>query len=232
MKTAIVTGHTSGLGLMITDRLVSQGWDVTGWSLDSGVDVRDDISVKKAAADSLRAGPFNLLINCAGVNYINWHEDTPLEEWDRVMDTNALALWLTTKELLKVGAFNRPATILNIVSNASHKPMTNSAAYNASKGAAHILTLQMDRELRPRHGISVFGISPNKLAGTGMSNYIDERVCELRGWTREQADAYQRSALPAGEETDPGTLAEFIAFLVSTRQRHKYLAGTVIPYGA
>jgi hypothetical protein len=53
----------------------------------------------------------------------------------------------------------------------------------------------------------------------------------LRGWTKEQARAYQLSALPAGEETDPAVLAEFIAFLLSTKARHKYLAGVDIPYG-
>ena len=45
-------------------------------------------------------------------------------------------------------------------------PMTCSLAYNASKGAAHIMTLQLARELTKKHGITVFGIAPNKLKGT------------------------------------------------------------------
>jgi hypothetical protein len=64
-----------------------------------------------------------------------------------------------------------------------------------------------------------------------MSEYIDAKVMELRGWTREQARAYQLASLPAGEETDTNTLAEFIAFLLSNKKRHKYLAGCDIQYG-
>ena len=148
------------------------------------------------------------------------------------MNTNARSIFLLSQKLILEGVFKKPATIVNIVSNASHTPMTNSAAYNASKGAAHILTLQMARELRKTHGITVFGISPNKMHSTGMTSYIDERVCELRGWTKEQARSYQLASLPAGEETDPDTVAEFISFLLSKRERHMYLNGCIIPYGA
>ena len=90
----------------------------------------------------------------------------------------------------------------------------------------------MDIELKKSHSLTVFGISPNKLAGTNMSKYIDDRVPDLRGWTPEEARQYQLNALPAGEETNPEDLAEFIAFLLSTKSRHKYLNGCVIPYGA
>lgn len=227
---AVVTGHTSGLGKEIAKALDAEGYEVIGWSLETGVDLTDPESVAKAASGLFP--PVDVLVNCAGVNYINWHEDTPLEEWERLMDTNARALWLTVKEMIPRHCFQNEATVVNIVSNASHMPMTNSAAYNASKGAAHILTLQMARELRKRHNLTIFGVSPNKLKGTGMSDYIDQRVCELRGWTPEEAHAYQLAGLPAGEETDPATCAEFIAFLLSSRQRHKYLHGCILPYGA
>ncbi|MCI0552902.1 MAG: SDR family NAD(P)-dependent oxidoreductase, partial [Anaerolineae bacterium] len=149
-------------------------------------------------------------------------------EWDAVLDTNARSIFLVTKHLHH---YMRGGTILNIISNASHMPMTGSLAYNASKGAAAIMTKQLARELKKTHDITVFGISPNKLAGTDMSEYIDERVLKMRGWTEEQAKKYQLDALPAGEETDPLVLADFVAFLLSQKDRHKYLAGCIIPYG-
>jgi len=231
MKTALITGHTSGLGKALWNRLEDASWSLTGWSLDTGVDVSSEESVRRATSE-LEIGTFDVVINCAGVNFIDWHEDTPIEQWDRLMNTNARSMWLVVKELLNASSIAKPATVVNIVSNASHMPMTNSAAYNASKGAAHILTLQMNRELKKRHDITVFGISPNKMSGTQMSDYIGQRVCELRGMTPEEAQAYQLASLPAGEETDPDTCAEFIAFLLSQPKRHKYLAGCIIPYGA
>jgi NAD(P)-dependent dehydrogenase (short-subunit alcohol dehydrogenase family) len=230
MKHAIVTGHTSGLGQRIYQRLVDDGWSVEGWSLETGVNLASEVNVW-SATENCQLG-VDVVVNCAGVNYIDWLEEIPINEWDRLMNVNARAPWLVVRELINASRMKRPATVANIVSNASHMPMTHSAAYNASKGAAHILTLQMARELKKTHDITVFGISPNKLRGTGMSNYIEGRVCELRGWTPEEAAQYQLNALPAGEETDPDAVAEFLAFLLSTPERHKYLAGCILPYGA
>ena len=151
--------------------------------------------------------------------------------WDKVMDTNAKGIYLMTKMLLPTLIKNK-GTVLNIVSNASHMPMTCSLAYNASKGAAHIMTLQLARELTKKHGITVFGIAPNKLSGTGMSDSIDEQVVKTRGWTKEYAQEYQLNGLLAGEETPPERLAEFVAFLLQSKEHHKYLTGCILPYGA
>lgn len=235
----VITGASSGLGKAIKEQILKREdqWffspnatiTIQDWSLATDVDLRDWPSIALAAAKI--ETKVDVLINCAGVNEISYIEDLRTFVWDDVMETNARGLFLTVKALVSLGKL-QGGTICNIISNASHMPMTASLAYNASKGAAHIMTLQMARELWARHRITVFGISPNKLAGTGMSAYIEGRVPEVRGWTPEHAKAYQLNALPIGEETDPETLAEFITFLLSSKQRHKFLHGTVIPYGA
>jgi meso-butanediol dehydrogenase/(S,S)-butanediol dehydrogenase/diacetyl reductase len=230
MRQVVITGASSGLGAAIKEALLNvSGGDfcVYDLSLTTGVDIRDKMLLQQFRKRHM-FGKIDILINCAGVNHIEFIPKLAEEEWDRVMDTNAKGIFLVTQALLP---HLKDGTILNIVSNASHMPMTSSLAYNASKGAAEIMTRQMSRELIKTHNITVFGISPNKLKDTGMSAYIDAKVCELRGWTPEQARNYQLASLPAGEETDPEVLAEFIAFLLSKKERHKYLAGTVIPYG-
>lgn len=231
MKTYVITGASSGLGECIKKTVENQtrmheAINVIDWSLASGIDIRHLDSVQRAAGQI--KGRVDALINCAGINLIEFIPYLKQEDWDLVMDTNAKGIYLVSQALLE---HLRGGTILNIVSNASHMPMTSSLAYNASKGAAEIMTKQMSRELIKTHDITVFGISPNKLKNTGMSAYIDKKVCELRGWTPEQARNYQLASLPAGEETDPETLAEFIAFILSSKQRHKYFAGCIIPYG-
>ena len=52
-----------------------------------------------------------------------------------------------------------------------------------------------------------------------------------RGWTREEAQRYQLAGLLAGEETDPVAVAEFIAYLLGSKERHKYLTGCDLQYG-
>ena len=235
MTNVVITGASSGLGKAIAEKMQYQlpvGTNITNWSLDRGVDVTDAASIQNIGLPMLPQSDGDLkidfLINCAGINHINFIPDLLEANWDAVMNTNAKGIFLTTKALLP---WMKGGTILNIVSNASHMPMTSSLAYNASKGAAEIMTKQMSRELIKTHNITVFGISPNKLKNTGMSAYIDNKVQELRGWTAEEARNYQLASLPAGTETDPETLAEFIAFILSSKERHRYFAGCIIPYG-
>ena len=229
MKTALVTGGSGGLGSLIIEELTSVGFDrCFDWSLPK-VNLRLWPSIERAAEKlPSSATKLDVLINCAGVNEISYLPKLGLDDWDAIMAANARAIFYVTRALLPR---LQGGTILNIVSNAAHVPMTSSLAYNASKAAALMMTKQMARELKKTHNITVFSVSPNKLKGTPMSNYIDKRVCELRGWSQQEAQQYQLAALPAGEETDPHTVAEFIAFLLATKQRHKFLAGCDIPYG-
>ena len=205
------------------DELQNQGHTVIDFNLENGDDVR-----KAKTASSINV---DVLINNAGVNIINWLENFEESDWDKVMDTNAKGIYMMTKACLPSLIENK-GTVLNIVSNAAHMPMTCSLAYNASKGAAHIMTLQLARELTKKHGITVFGIAPNKLSGTGMSDDIDDQVVATRGWTKNYAQEYQLNGLLTGEETPPKRLAEFVAYLLQTKEHHKYLTGCIIPYGA
>lgn len=228
MIKVLITGSGAGLGKLVADEFAAKWPNVAVIRFDrkDGHDVRDPIGTFGHCPDDL-----DILINCAGINKTAWLEDLAGDVWDEVLDINAKGIFKMSQWALPALAANK-GTILNIVSNASHMPMTTSLAYNASKGAAHIMTLQLARELSKKHGITVFGISPNKLRGTEMSQDIEDQVVALRGWTREYAAQYQLNALLAGEETDPAQLAEFICFLLSSKQRHKYLTGCVLPYGA
>lgn len=228
MSKILVTGSGAGLGKAIVNALLRHDHDVYGFDRKFGHDVRDP------AGSYLNGVPperLDVLINCAGINKTAWLEDLPEEQWDEVMDINAKGIFKMSQWALPELIKSR-GTILNIVSNASHMPMTTSLAYNASKGAAHIMTLQLARELSKKHGITVFGISPNKLAGTEMSKDIEDQVVALRGWTPDYAKQYQLNSLLAGEETDPNQVAEFIAFLLADKPRHKFLTGCILPYGA
>lgn len=223
MSTIMVTGGGAGLGKAIANALQRDGHDVIVYDRKRGQDVCNPVGTPPSGLD--------ILINCAGVNITGWLEDFSEADWDQVMDVNAKGIFKMTQWALPELAKTH-GTVLNIVSNASHMPMTTSLAYNASKGAAHIMTLQLARELTKKHGITVFGISPNKLKGTEMSKDIEDQVVKHRGWTPEYAQQYQLNALLAGEETDPAQLAEFIAFLLNNKPRHKYLTGCILPYGA
>ena len=224
MSKILITGSESGLGNALVQALMWEGHEVYGFDHHLEDDVRNP--APRRIPDEL-----DVLINCAGVNHQDWLEDMTPEAWARVMDTNALGILRMAQACLPALKASR-GTILNITSNAAWTPMTCSIAYNASKAAAHAMTLQMARELTKKYGITVFGVAPNKLRGTGMSRTIEADVLRTRGWAAEFAAQYQKNALLTGEETDPAVLAEFIAFLLSKKSRHSQLSGCIIPYGA
>ena len=225
MSKILITGSMSGLGKCLKEVLQEQGHEVFDYDLSLGQDVsRPDVPYLVAI------GELDVLINCAGVNIIDWLENFSMFDWDKVMNANAKGIFAMSQACLPALAKSR-GTILNVVSNAAHMPMSCSGAYNASKGAALILTKQLARELTKKHGITVFSVSPNKLKGTGMSESIDEQVVATRGWTKEYAQQYQLNGLLTGEETDPAMVAEFIAFLLQDKAHHSQLSGTDIPYG-
>lgn len=223
MSTILVTGSESGLGAAMVKALREAGHTVFEYDIADGLDVR------VPNLDGIEQ--LDVLINNAGVNIIDWLENFAERDWDEVMDVNAKGIFKMTQAALPLLIASK-GTVLNIVSNAAHMPMTCSLAYNASKGAAHIMTLQLARELTKKHGITVFGVAPNKLCQTGMSASIDEQVVKTRGWTKEYAQQYQINGLLAGEETPPELVAEFIAFLLQDKRHHKHLTGCILPYGA
>lgn len=222
MSKILVTGGCSGLGQSIVKALAVAGHEVMVYDLKLGDDV---VSPKVDHIEEL-----DILINCAGVNGIDMLEDVKDDLWDRVVGINAKGIMKMSQACLPL-LIKSKGTILNIVSNAAHMPMTSSICYNASKGAALIMTKQMARELTRRHGITVFSVSPNKLRDTEMSRQIDAEVVRTRGWTMEEAQRYQIAGLLAGEETDPKQVADFIAFLLQDKEHHKFLTGCDLQYG-
>ena len=219
----IVTGSSSGLGLAISIALECAGIMVAPYDLDDNRDVTNP----HASLANLK--DVDGLINCAGINRNEWFEEVTKDGFDHVMHTNALSFVAMTQAILPQLKESK-GFVINIVSNAAHIPMTSSLAYNASKAAGLMITKQMAHELTPKYGITVFSISPNKLAGTGMSRQIEENVCRVRGWTPEFAAEYQRKALMHGLETPPQAIAEYVANLLTTGQ-YQYMSGTDIPFG-
>lgn len=228
MSTIIITGASSGLGAAMVRALGADGHAVYNYDVAANPahDVRDGAAAARFLA---RVGECDILINNAGINGLDWLADLDEDKWDSILDTNAKGIYVMTRAALPY-LLDSCGTILNIVSDAAHRPMRASLAYNASKGAAHIMTLQLARELSPV--ITVLGVAPNRLAATGMTETIDAECKRVRGWTRERAAAYERAASLVPERTPPVVVADFIAYLLRSKDNHKYLSGCILPYGA
>ena len=93
--------------------------------------------------------------------------------------------------------------------------MTHSLAYNVSKAAQLMVMRQMAHE--DKRSI-IYGVSPGKIANTGMSTYIDTTFPAMRGMTYDEDRKYQLSRLKTGE-LQPETVAKFIVALIGVANK-------------
>jgi len=223
--TILVTGASSGLGEQLFCLLAEAGHNVIPYDIKEG----NNVCLPQFSSLPEELEALDVLINCAGINSNGWFEELDEAEFYKVMGVNAYSIVKMTQAFMEQLKASK-GTVINIVSNAAHIPMTSSLAYNASKAASLMITRQMAHELTPRHGITVFSVSPNKLAGTEMSKAIEANVCKVRGWTPEYAAEYQKKALMHGLETPPETVAQIIVNLINTGDM-KFMSGCDIPVG-
>lgn len=245
MLNVIITGSGSGLGKEIYKALEvdparedhENAFNPIGIdkAQEDWVDIQCNVSQKSRCKEAIKKavaahGEIDILINCAGINHLSPIEYLREIDLDRVMRVNLYSILFMTQACFP-SLTERKGTIVNIISNASHIPMTHSFAYNASKGAAEIATKQMARELTKEYGITVFGISPNKLFGTKMSNYIDSTFPLMRGLSYTQGRKYQLKSLLTGQETNPCQIASILPHLLKDKYYHEFLSGCILPMG-
>lgn len=226
----VVTGAASGIGEAVASDLtrahnrVVHGLDVhEGHHVDQVVDLTDQAQVRDAVlAIEGEASPVDGVVYCHGINLLEPVLKLSIADAKHVMDVN---MWSHLRLFKMFEATMQPLAHCFVVSDASHKPMTHSLAYNLSKAALHMLVEQLAHEVRDR---VIFGVSPSKVSDTAMSQMVDHTVPALRGWTYEDARAYQLSKLQNGE-VDKYELAGFISHMI--RHQPRSISGCVLPYG-
>lgn len=238
----LITGCTSGLGLALAQTFYSMGFEIYGIGKERPSDspsnalppsttyFKFDFETDDPAhlASRLSQTKIDILINNAGINAICPFEQLTEDFINRILRVNTLWPVLLTQALLRGGNFGMEACVVNVISDAAWKPMRHSLAYNMSKAALRMATEQMARELTKPHHLTVLGVCPGKMHSTGMSRYIDQKVCETRGWTPAQAREYYEANCISGQEADPLNMARTI-FDLATSPLNRSLSGAIIP---
>ncbi|HVY86844.1 MAG TPA: SDR family oxidoreductase [Caulobacterales bacterium] len=192
-KVALVTGGTSGIGLMIARGYVRRGvrtyiaardkgrceavaaelsalGECRAIAADLGVDGGAE-ALAKALAE--REDKLHILVNNAGVDARGSVEEFSHELWDMVFDLNVRSLFFLTQGVLpllkKTASASDPARIINIGSiGGLHVPNWEAHAYGASKAGVHHITRSLAKRLG-RENIVVNAIAPGPFP-TGMTD--------------------------------------------------------------
>jgi len=144
-KVAIVTGHTGGIGSAIFNGYKEAGAKVYGYSLSSGVDIRDFVAMEEHFRKIWETeGKINVLVNCAGITAPNWEgngsDDYPDENWDKTLETNLTAPWKLCQLVRPYMEKSGGGSIINIISVTAEQGFSDNPAYGASKGGLKMVT--------------------------------------------------------------------------------------------
>jgi NAD(P)-dependent dehydrogenase (short-subunit alcohol dehydrogenase family) len=240
-KTALVTGGSRGIGLMIARGLVQAGAHVivsSRKSADVQAAARElaalgdceaipgDVSTpdgarELAAATRERFPTLDILVNNAGAGWGAPLEEFPPGGWDKVAHTNVEGVFHLTVALL--GALRAaasapdPARVINIGSiDGLRTPSLENYSYSASKAAVHMLTRHLAKRLASDH-ITVNAIAPGPFESKMTAFMLDDPE------SREMV----AQMVPLQRIGQPDDVAGLTLFLCS--RAGAYLTGTVIP---
>ena len=122
-------------------RLEAEIAELGGEATSLQLDVTNE-SDWSSAVDTIVA-KLDVLVNNAGIFLRARVEETTAEGWDRVMEVNAKGVFLGARAAIPAMREAGGGSIINISSTNGLVGTRVSAAYNASKAAAHILTKSM-----------------------------------------------------------------------------------------
>jgi len=184
-KVAIITGSSSGIGEAIAKSFAREGAAVVidyhgspqaaraivetiesqgGRAVAVGADVskQDDAKAMIDTAVS-KFGALDILVNNAGIEHQMPFLKTPLDVWQRVIDTNLTGTWICSQlAALEMAKEKRGGRIINISSVHEDITMPSNAPYCASKGGMKMLMRTIAVELAPLN-ITVNNVCPGAI---------------------------------------------------------------------
>ncbi len=222
-KVAIITGGARGQGaiegklfsdagatVVLTDVLDEEGEQTAG---ELGCDyLHHDVS-SEADWDTVvaevvaRHGRVDVLVNNAGIYQGASMMSTSAHDFRRMMDINALGVFLGMQKVGAVMAEQGAGSIVNISSVAGLMGTQGSFAYSASKWAVRGMTKSASKELG-RRGVRVNSIHPG---------FIDTDMLAQVHDFHDESDRTKKMlrAVPLGRVAEPDEVGKVVLFLAS-----------------
>ncbi|MEK8129210.1 SDR family oxidoreductase [Paenibacillus filicis] len=182
MKVALVTGASSGFGLLTAVSLAQSGYQVIATmrnpaaadvlldrASQEGVTERIETALldvtEPATIDAVvnaireRYGRIDVLVNNAGFAVGGFIEDVPMEAFRKQLETNLFGLMTVTKSVLPMMREQRTGYVINVGSMSGRYAFPGYGAYAVSKFAVEGFSESLRLEMKP-FGVHVVLLEP------------------------------------------------------------------------
>lgn len=240
-QTVLITGGGTGIGFTLAKRFHKEGASVVicgrreevlhraaeeiSADRERIIGVPADISKEKDIVNLLEqtvkwTNRLDVLVNNAGAMRINKSpQETSLEEWRSVIDTNINGTFLCCREAARFMIEQKRGRIINIssMSGTIVNKYFHGGSYEVSKAAINMLTKVLATEWAP-YNISVNAIAPG---------YYDTKP--NRDFFKRESGLLEKitELIPQRRLGDLEALSDLVVSIATTRSN--YLTGTVIP---
>lgn len=218
MPTVLITGCSSGFGLEIARHFLDYGWSVvaTMRRLREDVlppsdrlrllalDVTDPASVERAVA---AAGPVDVLVNNAGIGWLNALEGTPMAAARELFETNTLGTMAMTQAVLPQMRERRTGVVVNVSSSVTLRSLPLLSVYTGSKAAVNAFTESLALELEP-FGVRARLVLPGRAPDTSFGDNARSRMVD--GFPPAYGDLVSQ-VFAGGQEGGPVTRPSDVA---------------------
>ncbi|MDE1159368.1 MAG: SDR family oxidoreductase [Neorhizobium sp.] len=176
MQTVLITGCSSGFGLETARYFLDHGWTVIATMRTPREDLLPrherlkiialDVTDAGSIASALEmAGPIDVLVNNAGIGFLNALEGTPVETIREIFETNTIGTMAMTQAVLPQFRQKTAGVIVNVTSAVTLKALHLLSVYTASKAAVDAFTECLALELAP-FGIRACLVLPGRAPTT------------------------------------------------------------------
>ena len=222
----VVTGGASGIGAATVRRFAAEGAEVCildrdlpaaetlAKELGEGhlameLDVRFEAGVERVAAAVYdHWGRVDVLVNNAGSELNKTYNETTVDEWDRVLDTDLKGPWLLCKHFVPRMVERGSGSVINISSLNGLVGFPLSTAYGSAKGGLVVFTRDMAIELATS-GVRINCVCPGVIETPMMERWTDLMP------DKEEAKAMLRGVMPIGRMGTAEEVASAVLFFAS-----------------
>ena len=205
MKTALVTGATSGIGRAIALELAQADYRViaagrsqgalAGIASDRITPLALDVMDRAAVVAALGGLSIDVLVNNAGMMPpLGNFADADMDDIDRAIGVNLTAVLALTRLVVPQMRQRGSGHVLFTGSAAAHAPFPNMAAYSAAKAGISGFAAALRADLAP-HGIRVTEIVPGRVETALYADILDENA---------------RAAMYAAKAVQPQDVAQMV----------------------